>query len=192
MKKLAILFAVALELAVCGCGNSTPTSTITTTASSASWEAQLTGGTGQSSLLNFVVTFSVNTTGPLNVTGFSFFNQGACFTTTANSQTISGTTTLTTTATDTVTGPFTLTIKSNSNSNTLQLTGTVTGTSSGTTTTIGTLSNGVVVGTWTLNSSDSNCNGGGTPSGNFVMCQGAATCSVTAAVAEPAEALIRS
>lgn len=191
MKKLAILLAIALELAVSGCGNSTPTSTITTTASSASWEAQLTGGTGQASLLNFVVTFSVNTTGPLDVTGFSFFNQGSCFTTTANSQTVSGTTTLTTTATDTVTGPFTLTIKSNSNSNTLALTGTVTGTSSGTTTTIGNLSNGVVVGTWTLNSSDSNCTGGGStpPSGTFVMCQGAATCSVTSAAAEPVEKL---
>ena len=191
MKKLAILLAIALELAVSGCGNSTPTSTITTTASNASWEAQLTGGTGQASLLNFVVTFSVNTTGPLDVTGFSFFNQGSCFTTTANSQTVSGTTTLTTTATDTVTGPFTLTIKSNSNSNALALTGTVTGTSSGTTTTIGNLSNGVVVGTWTLNSSDSNCTGGGStpPSGTFVMCQGAATCSVTSAAAEPVEKL---
>ena len=191
MKKLAILLAIALEMAVCGCGNSTPTSTITTTASSASWEAQLTGGTGQASLLNFVVTFSANTTGPLNVTGFSFFNQGACFTTTAKSQTVSGTATLTTTATDTVTGPFALTIKSNSNSNTLQLTGTVTGTSSGTTTTIGNLTKGVVVGTWTLNSSDSNCTGGAAspPSGTFVMCQGAATCSVTQAAAEPVEKL---
>ena len=189
MKKLAILLAVALELAVCACGNNTPTSTITTQASTASWEAQLTGGTGQASLLNFVVSFSVNTTGPLDVTGFSFFNQGACFATTANSQTVSGTTTLTTSNNLTVTGPFSLTIKSNSNSNSLALTGTVTGTSNGTTTTIGTLSNGVVTGTWTLNSSDSACTGGGTssPSGTFIMCQGAATCSVTPAAAEPVE-----
>src|SRR5215471_14433922 len=104
---------------------------------------------------------------------------------------VSGCGNSTTTATDTVTGPFTLTIKSNSNSNALALTGTVTGTSSGTTTTIGNLSNGVVVGTWTLNSSDSNCTGGGStpPSGTFVMCQGAATCSVTSAAAEPVEKL---
>lgn len=191
MKKLAILLAIALELVVCGCGNSTPRSTITTQANTASWEAQLTGGTGQASLLNFVVSFSVNTTGPLNVTGFSFFNQGACFATTANSQTVSGTTTLTTSNNLTVTGPFSLTIKSNSNSNTLALTGTVTGTSNGTTTTIGTLSNGVVTGTWTLNSSDAACTGGGTspPSGTFIMCQGAATCSVTPAAAESAEKL---
>jgi hypothetical protein len=191
MKKLAILLAIALELAVGGCGNNTPTSTITTTANTSAWEAQLTGGTGQASLLNFVVTFSVNTTGPLDVTGFAFFNQGACFATTANSQTVSGTTTLTTSNNLTVTGPFSLTIKSNSNSNSLALTGTVTGTSNGTTTTIGTLSNGVVTGTWTLNSSDSNCTGGGSspPSGTFIMCQGAATCSVTPAAAEPAEKL---
>jgi len=189
MKKLAILLAIALELAVCGCGNNTPTSTITTQANTASWEAQLTGGTGQASLLNFVVSFSVNTTGPLDVTGFAFFNQGACFATTANSQTVSGTTTLTTSNNLTVTGPFSLTIKSNSNSNTLALTGTITGTSNGTTTTIGTLSNGVVTGTWTLNSSDTNCTGGGAspPSGTFIMCQGAATCSVTPAAAEPVE-----
>jgi hypothetical protein len=189
MKKLAILLAVALELAFSGCGNSTPTSTITTTANTAAWEAQLTGGTGQASLLNFVVSFSVNTTGPLDVTGFAFFNQGACFSTITNTQTVSGTTTLTTTSTDTVTGPFTLTIKSNTNSNTLALSGTVSGTSSGTTTTTGILSNGVVIGTWTLSSSDPSCSGGGTPKGNFVMCQGTTSCSVTPAAAEPAEKL---
>ncbi len=184
MKKLAILFAIALELAVCGCGNNTPTSTITTTSTGASWEAQLTGGTGQASLLNFVVIFSVNTSGPLNITGFSFFNQGACFDTTTDTTTESGSTTLTTNANLTVTGPFTLTIKSNNNSNTLLLKGILTGTSNGTTTTTGSLSNGVVVGTWTLNSTDKNCNEGAPSSPtNFVMCQGAATCSTTPAAA---------
>lgn len=181
MKKLAILLAVAMQIAVCGCAtnNTNQTSVITTTANGAFWEAQLTGGIGQASLLNFTVSFAVNTTGPLDVTGFAFFNQGTCFSTLANSETISGSTTLTTTSSDTVTGPFTLTIKSNTNSNALALTGTLSGTSNGTTSTTGTLSNGVVVGTWTLTSTDSNCNGGASssPTGSFVMCQGAATCS---------------
>jgi hypothetical protein len=70
------------------------------------------------------------------------------------------------------------------------LTGVLTGTSNGTTTTTGTLSNGVVVGSWSLapgSSADPAC----TPiSSNaaFVMCQGAATCTTTgAAAAEVAE-----
>lgn len=183
MKKLAILLAVALEVAVCGCAtnNVNQSPTINTTANSGFWEAQLTGGTGQASLLNFNVSFSVNTTGPLDVTGFAFFNQGSCFSTVANSETISGNTTFSTANNGTVTGPFTLTIKSTTNSNSLGLTGTLTGTSNGTTSTTGTLSNGVVIGKWTLNSTDSDCNGGAStaPSGNFVMCQGAATCSTT-------------
>jgi len=183
MKKLAILLAVALEIAACGCAtnNTNQTSTITTTANGGFWEAQLNGGTGQASLLNFNVAFSVNTTGPIDVTGFSFFNQGACFSTVANSETISGTTTLATANNGTVTGPFKMLVKSTTNSNALQLQGTLTGTSNGTTTTTGTLSNGVVIGTWTLTSSDSGCTGGGSsaPQGTFVMCQGAATCSTT-------------
>jgi hypothetical protein len=182
MKKLAILFAIALELAVCGCGNNTPTSTITTTSTDSSWEAQLNGGSGQASLLNFVVIFSANTTGPLDVTGFAFFNQGACFDTTTNTTTESGSATLTTGSAGTVTGNFTLTIKSNTNGSVLTLgtpnPATLTGRSNGTTTTIGTLSNGVVIGNWSLvpGSNATGCNSG---AGNFVMCQGAATCSIT-------------
>lgn len=183
MKKLAILLAVALQIAACGCAtnNTNQTSTIATTANGGFWEAQLTGGTGQASLLNFNVAFSVNTTGPIDVTGFSFFNEGACFSTTANSETISGTTTLGTANNGTVTGPFDMTVKSTTNSNTLVLKGNLTGTSNGTTSTTGTLSNGVVIGTWALTSSDSSCIGSASSksNGNFVMCQGAATCSTT-------------
>jgi hypothetical protein len=186
MKKLAILLAVALEIAACGCAtnNTNQTSTITTTANGGFWQAQLTGGTGQASLLNFNVSFSVNTTGPIDVTGFSFFNDGACFSTTANSETISGNTTLSTANNGTVTGPFTMTVKSNTNSNSLQLKGILTGTSNGSTTTTGTLSNGVVIGNWTLTSTDASCNpntgnNSNGLSGNFVMCQGASTCSTT-------------
>ncbi len=183
MKKLAILLAVALEIAACGCAtnNTNQNSTIATTANGGFWQAQLSGGTGQASLLNFNVAFSVNTTGPIDVTGFSFFNEGACFSTAANSETISGTTTLGTANNGTVTGPFDMIVKSTTTSNTLELKGILTGTSNGTTSTTGTLSNGVVIGNWTLNSSDSSCTGGGStaPQGTFVMCQGAATCSTT-------------
>jgi len=180
MKKLAILFVLALELAVGGCGNTTPTAVTTTTSSNSNWEAQLTGGTGQASLLNFVVAFSVNNTGPLDITSFAFFNAGACFTTGVNSVTYNGTTSLTTSSIDTVTGPFVMTITSTTNGSVLKLgvpnPATLTGTSNGTTTTTGTLSNGVVVGTWQLTpgSGAIDC----TPAtGSFVMCQGAATCS---------------
>lgn len=196
MKKIVILLAVALELAACGCAtnNTNQTSTIATTANGGFWQAQLTGGTGQSSLLNFNVAFSVNTTGPIDVTGFSFFNEGSCFSTTANSETISGTTTLSTANNGTVTGPFKMTVKSNTNSNNLVLTGLLTGTSNGTTSTTGTLSNGSVLGTWTLNSADPNCNGGSShpAPGNFVMCQGgptqaSGTCSTTPTTPAAAE-----
>lgn len=194
MKKLVILLVLALEVAVFGCGNNTNTSTILTQTTNSNWEAQLTGAPGgQASQLNFVVTFSVNNTGPLNITGFGFFNSGSCFVNGLNQQTETGTTTLTTASTGQVTGPFSLTIKSNATGTTLALTGTITGTSSGTTTTTGNLSNGVVVGTWTL-TPGANANGCPTiaaPKDNatFLMCQGTATCTQTAAVEQAVEKL---
>jgi hypothetical protein len=183
MKKLALL-VLALELVVCGCGSNTP-STITTTSASGNWEAQLTGGLDQASRLNFVTSFTVtpNTAGtaePLDITGFGFINDGACFATDQNgisTETESGQATITTnTGTDQVTGTLTMTVNSVTPSgNTLSLTGNLTGTSNGTTLTNGTLSNGVVQGTWTLTggAGDSSCAGSGT----FLMCQGAATCT---------------
>ena len=59
MKKVAILALLALELAVAGCGNSNTNSQGLNTTASGNWEAQLTGGTGPTSQLNFVTTFSV-------------------------------------------------------------------------------------------------------------------------------------
>jgi len=76
-----------------------------------------------------------------------------------------------------VTGTLTLTVQSITPAgNTLTLNGNVTGTSNGTIGTTGTLSNGVVAGTWSLTggAGDPSCTGGG----NFLMCQGAATCTV--------------
>ncbi|HTS08787.1 MAG TPA: hypothetical protein VMP68_24675 [Candidatus Eisenbacteria bacterium] len=183
MKKLAILIVLALEIAVCGCGgNTTSTTQNPTTSTNGNWEAQLINGTGQASLLNFVVSFSVNNTGPLDITGLSFFNQNSCFQTGLNTTTESGTATLSTTNAGTVSGPFTLTITAAGTGTALALTGTITGTSNGTTTTTGTLSAGSVVGNWTLKpgaSADSSC----TPvnTGTFIMCQGATTCTPTGA-----------
>jgi hypothetical protein len=179
MNKLAILIVLALELAVCGCGSSNTTNTTTNTSTAGNWEAQLTGGTGQASLLNFVVEFSVTNSGPLNITRLSFFNAGACFGTNVNSSTETGTATLSTSSTNAVTGTVSLAINSVTPAgNTLTLDGTLTGTSNGTTTTTGTLSNGVVVGTWKLTGS-SDCSAGDTTTGTFVMCQGKSTCSTT-------------
>ena len=177
MKKLAILMVLALELAVCGCGTSTP-STVTTTSTTGNWEAQLIGGTGQASLLNFVTAFNVTDVAgnneSLDIRSFAFFNAGACFTLPVNGVAGSserGTASFTTnTGTDQVTGQLAYSVTSiTPPGNVLTLTSYhdgLTGTSSGTTSTTGTLSNGIVVGTWTLTGSSS-CTGSGT----FTMCQ---------------------
>ena len=180
MKKLAILALLALELAVCGCGKSPPKNSTTTTAGG-NWEALLSGGKGAASELNFVTTFTVtDTTGannqPLKITGFSFFNAGACFANGASASTETGNATLNTSATNQVTGTLSFTVTSPAG-NVLSLSGNLTGTSNGTTTTTGTLSSGVVSGTWTLTGGqgDASCS---VPQGTFIMCQGANTCTV--------------
>ena len=178
MKKLACLIVLALELAVCGCGSNT-IAPATNTATTGSWEAQLTGGFDQSSLLNFVTSFSVTNSGPLTITGFSFINAGKCFANGTNGSSENGTASLVTGAANQVTGTLAFNVVSVTPAgNTLKLTGNLTGTSNGTSTTTGTLSNGVVVGTWSLTG------GAGDPScsvqnGTFIMCQGTNTCSIT-------------
>lgn len=181
MKKFAFLAMLALELAMCGCGTSSNSSTTTNTEATGNWEAQLTGGTEQTSLMNFVTTFTVTNSGPLNITGFGFFNSGACFTTGANAETVTGNATFTTTSTNSVTGTLNLTVTSATTGAVLTLQpGTLTGTSNGTTTTTGTLSNGVVIGNWNLTAgSNSQCSG--SMQGSYILCQGTATCSTTAA-----------
>lgn len=165
MKKLAIL-ALLLELAVCGCGNNTTTTT-TTTSATGNWEAQLTGGTGQASLLNFVTAFSVTNSGPLNITGFGFINAGSCF---VSGATETGTADITTDSTNAVTGTLSYTVQSGSPAgNTLTLTGNVTGTASN-----DALTSGAVVGTWTLTGGN-----GCTGTGDFTMCQNTTTCGTT-------------
>ncbi len=178
MKKLAFLTLLALAFAVSSCGNSTPTN-VTNTSTSGNWEALLTGGTGEASKLDFVTAFSVTNSGPLDITGFGFINSGACFATGLNAENETGAATLTTSSTNQVTGTVTLTVNSvNPAGNTLTMTGNLTGSSNGTTTTTGTLSNGVVAGTWTLTGGASCTGGAASVTGNFLMCQGKATCTV--------------
>jgi len=182
MTKFSLVVLLALALLLSGCGATNNTTTNNDTSASGSWEAQLTGGTDQASLLNFVSTFSVTNSGPIDVTGFAFFNAGSCFNNGTDAESVSGDATLVTSSTSAVTGTLNMTIASSTNGSVLTLTGDLTGTSSGTSTTSGTLSNGVVVGSWSLTpgAKATGCNAG---TGDFVMCQGKATCSTTAAAA---------
>lgn len=172
MKKLAFLVVLAIELAICGCANNTP-STVTNTSTTGDWEAQLISDNGgQGSLLNFVVGFNVTNSGPLDITNFAIFNQGACFAPGLTGETESGTATFTTDATGNVNGTLDLTITSSTTGSVLTLTGQLTGKSNGTTTTTGTLSNGEVIGSWNLKPGQSSSSSDCTGSGSFVMCQG--------------------
>lgn len=183
MKKLALVALLAFELALAGCGATNNTSNVTNTQATGNWEAQLIGGTEQASLLNFVTTFNVTDQGPLNITGFGFFNAGACFSTGTNAETVTGNANFGTNSTNQVSGTLGLTVKSSTNGSVLTLNpGTLTGTSNGTTSTTGTLSNGVVVGTWSLTpgSGTTGCN---SATGTYILCQDKATCSPTTAAA---------
>jgi hypothetical protein len=194
MNKLALVALLALEFAVCGCGTSGSPPAFTNTQATGNWEAQLTGGTDQASLLNFVTTFTVTNQGPLDITGFGFFNAGACFpigigTTFAGSspaEKVAGSANFgTNVATNQVSGTLGLTITSTTNGSVLTLEqqgSSLTGTSNGTTSTTGVLSNGVVVGNWTLTpgSGAVDCN---PASGNFILCQDKASCTPTTGAA---------
>lgn len=183
MKKLALVVLLAVELMVCGCGATNNTSNTTDTKATGNWEAQLTGGTDQASLLNFVTSFTVTNSGPLDITGFAFFNQGACFTTGTDAENVTGNADFATTSTNTVNGTLNLTIKSATNGSVLTLNaGSLTGNSNGTTTTTGTLSNGVVVGTWSL-TPGTGLAGCSAATGNYLLCQDKATCTPTTAAA---------
>lgn len=192
MRGPAIVVMLALALGLCACANNTP-NTITNTSTSGNWEAQLISPSGgQASLLNFVVGFNVTNTGPLDITGFAFFNQNGCFANGLNAQTVTGTASYTTGPTGQVTGTLSLKITSSANGSVLTLTSNpdgLTGTSNGTVTTLGTLSNGVVVGKWTLvpGAKATGCNAVNSPDATFIMCQNAATCTTTAALAREPE-----
>jgi hypothetical protein len=175
MKKFALLVVLALELAVCGCANNAPNTTVSTT-TTGNWGAQLTGGTGEAALLNFTTGFTLTTNSgvnePLGDITFSFINGGKCFGTAVADNREAGNATLTVSSTNTVSGSLNFTVSSATNSNVLTLTapdGGLTGTTNGSPGTVGTLSNGIAVGSWKLTGGqgDASCVGGGT----FLMCQ---------------------
>ncbi len=181
MKKVAILTLLALAAAVLSCGTRTPTTTVETT-TSGNWEAQLVGGIGPASQLNFVTQFTLTNVNGVSETftptGFSFINLGPCFVS-ANSTT--GTASLNTNSANQVTGSMTYTVASGTPAgNTLTLTtgtsGGISGTASGTQGTVLVMTNGVVWGGWTL--STTNSSSGCAGSGTFLMCQGGPTCTV--------------
>jgi hypothetical protein len=179
MKKLAIiaLLGLGMWLSSCASGTNTP---VVKTGAGGIWEAQLIGGLGEASLLDFTVQFSVGAgDSTLDITSIPAFlntNSGACFESVA---TYNGSMDLATSASNLVTGSMNFTITSGTSStvttaSTLTMTAGpdstpptegVTGTSSGTSDNSA-LSNGVVQGVWSL-SGTSPCIGSGT----FVMCQ---------------------
>jgi hypothetical protein len=185
MKKFAILALLGLGLVVSSCGSRTLNTTLTNTTATGKWESHVNGGLGEASQLNFVTAFTVTDNGsgtnlPLDITGFSFYNAGSCFANGVDGSSEKGTTTFSTiTGTDQVIGTMTYTITSNvPPGSVLTLTSYAdgfTGTSTATQNTTGTLSNGVVVGTWSLTNSTNNADCMGT--GTFIMCQAAATCT---------------
>jgi hypothetical protein len=184
MKTAAFLILLALAVMVASCGTGKPTTTVENT-TNGTWEAQLVGGTGPASQLDFIIQFSVTnvngTTEPLTFPSgpFSFINSqaqpGSCF---PSGETVTGTATITVLSTNQVEGTMAINVVGAAGTSTLALTGTnVYGTANGTPGTIGTLTNGVVTGTWALTGA---CLPSGTSSetGAFTMCQGAATCTI--------------
>ena len=188
MRKLAFLILLAVAGLVSSCGSNTilPNPTSTT---AGNWEAQLVGGEGPASQLNFIINFGVkdtNGTGtqPIYVNELAFINvsPSSCFPNVSGESpnTASGSVNLTTNlGTNQITGSLTLTVTSKATGSTLTLntspSGEVLGTNNN-----GTMSNGAASGTWTLTSSTSGCSAGGTGNSfqpSFIMCQGTATCS---------------
>jgi hypothetical protein len=167
MKRLVVVALLALELAISGCGSST-TNTAPTTASG-TWQAVLSGGTGEASALSFVTTFTVNSDGSLNVHTVEFITGGptSCFVSAASA---TGSLNVTTNADNVVTGPLSFTVQS--------------GTPAGNTLTLAGTENGpTITGNWTL-TGGTGCTG----SGEFIMCEGTGPCTVTTTSEEPAEA----
>jgi hypothetical protein len=192
MKKLAILMLLALELAVSGCGSSPKSTQAITTNSNSFWEATFTGqgaAADTATELTFNTQFPVSDVlgaqEPLTITTLNFINasSNSCFSVDRDTSTAGGNYQFnTSTSTDQVTGSLTLTVTATTPpGNVLTLnsyqpsgfTGISNGNINGTT---GTLSDGVVVGTWTLTGSAS-CGGSTGITGTFLMCQGATTCS---------------
>ena len=160
MKEVAILLLVALMLN--GCGSTTPT---VQSASGGIWQSAMLGGEGPASGLSFITQFTVANSGAISVSNFQFLNSipGGCFLVIGEDP--SGILLASYNTADQVVPPFTFTFTVVSGGNTLTLTGTsMTGQLN---TTTDTLSNGVIMGNWTV-TGGTGCNN---VSGTFTMTQ---------------------
>ncbi len=189
MKKLAFFILLTAAAVVPGCGSNTIQS-LPTTNTSGNWEAQMIGGTGPASQINFIVNFNVFITNgqgtqQLTIHQIVFFNTGpdSCFPlptgTNGSPVNILGSMDLfTNPGTEQISGTMAMKITSPSG-NVLTLTanppsGGVLGTNSS-----GNMTKGAVSGTWTMTSSNKACAVNNTPPATFIMCQNATSCSTS-------------
>jgi len=160
MKQIALILILTLLIPACGTNSS-----YVQQAASGVWQAQLLGGEGAASGFSFDAQFTVTGAGgALTFASFQFLTSTPCFPVSGNGLSPVGTMSLTVnTTTFQVTGSFDFTVSANGN--TLALTGNVTGTENGVTGTQ--LSNGSVLGSWTLTGTGA-C---ASASGSFIMTQ---------------------
>jgi len=163
MKEVAILLLVALMLN--GCGSS---QTAAQAAEGGGWAAVMSGGESTSSGFSFNTQFTVGSNGALSISSFELLNQDTCFGTSIPAS--GGTLDVTYNSADQVTGTFSFTITSAAGDVVTLTSSSVTGTVN---TNGNTLSNGSIIGSWTLApGSGSTCV---VASGTFTMTQAAST-----------------
>jgi hypothetical protein len=161
MRAVAIGLLLTLVLWGGGCGSSNNPNAQND--AGGVWQANLTGGEGESSGLSFVVQFSVGGNGALTVSNFQFLNSipDGCFPVTGVAAP-SGTLDVAYNSADQVTGTFSFTVINNGNTLTLT-SSSVTGTLSGSS-----ISGGMITGYWNLQGAGSGCS---TTTGQFTMTQ---------------------
>jgi hypothetical protein len=190
MKQLAFLTLLAIAVVLSSCGSNhiqeLPTSSI-----SGNWEAQLTGGTGPASALNFLINFNLfvtngSPTQNVNVNSFAWINANPCFpaapqvkapavhlTNNINTQQITGSIVFS------ITSPTGSVLNLSADPNATPPTGELLATA---TSSSGVVTNGAVNGMWWLTPgtgpSDKVCTAG-TESNPlpFIMCQNATSCT---------------
>jgi hypothetical protein len=145
MKEVAILLLLVLLLNGCGSNTNSVQAGVGGT-----WQAQMSGGTGDASNPSFITQFTVNGN-TLSISTFQFLTLEPCFP--ISGGTVSGTVNVVVQTNDTVTGTITITVSSSSN--VLTVNGNVTGTAVNNATT---LQGAAISGNWSLV-------GSGTPSG---------------------------
>jgi hypothetical protein len=146
MKQSLTALILLLSIALAGCGSNGNSANI-----NGNWSATLTDSGGGATVFNFVTALAVNSDGSLSVVNFTFNSSGPCF---VSGQSATGSVTLSGNFNGNVTGSFQLNVQSTGSLNSvLTLNGTVSG--------------GVITGTWTLTGGI-----GCTGNGAFTMTRG--------------------